>query len=120
MPGSRTSSIFSLRDPTTDFSRTTGEGWRPSKNPAKDVHGAKFENLPWDAQTAFLREMESGTLGGASWGNGFAARFFELLRSHSMQGYYGSPRHGGNKNFVSYKMIGIDDFQTIGQNRYGA
>jgi gluconate 2-dehydrogenase gamma chain len=34
-----------------------------------------------------------------------------------MQGYYGSPRHGGNKNFISYKMIGLDEPQIIGENR---
>ncbi len=124
-PGARDAGVadfidLQLAGPYNRFRQDYRRGLAAIEESCKNVHGAKFENLPWDVQTAFLREMESGTLGGASWGNGFAARFFELLRSHSMQGYYGSPRHGGNKDFVSYKMIGIDDFQTIGQNRYGA
>ncbi len=79
----------------------------------------RFEKLPWDDQTGFLLDMESGKLDGDNWKDGFSARFFELLRSHSMQGFYGSPRHGGNKDFVSYRMMGLDVVQTVGENRYG-
>ena len=78
-----------------------------------------FKDLAWDIQTEFLQEMETGTLSGDNWKDGFSGKFFELLRSHSLQGFYGSPRHGGNKDFTSYKMIGLDEVQTIGQNRYG-
>jgi len=35
-----------------------------------------------------------------------------------MQGYYGSPRHGGNKDNMSYKMLKLDYPVVIGQNRY--
>ena len=35
-----------------------------------------------------------------------------------MQGFYGSPRHGGNRNYVSYKMLGLEYPRVIGQNRY--
>ena len=27
--------------------------------------------------------------------------------SHTMQGFYGSPRHGGNRNAVSWKIPGV-------------
>src|SRR5579862_8302781 len=30
--------------------------------------------------------------------------FFELLRQHTMEGYYGNPRHGGNRDAVSWQM----------------
>ena len=33
--------------------------------------------------------------------------FFSLLVEHAMQGFYGDPRHGGNRNRVSWKMIGF-------------
>lgn len=78
----------------------------------------RFEELSWDEQTSFLKEMESGKLDEGPWNNGFGKRFFEMVRSHSLQGYYGSPRHGGNKNYISYKMIGLDYPQVVGQNRY--
>jgi gluconate 2-dehydrogenase gamma chain len=33
--------------------------------------------------------------------------FFSLLVEHTMQGFYGDPRHGGNRDGVSWKMIGF-------------
>jgi gluconate 2-dehydrogenase gamma chain len=33
--------------------------------------------------------------------------FFDLVLTHTMQGYYGSPRHGGNRDAVSWKMLGV-------------
>jgi gluconate 2-dehydrogenase gamma chain len=35
-----------------------------------------------------------------------------------MQGYYGSPIHGGNKDYMSFDMLGLDYPLNIGQNRY--
>jgi gluconate 2-dehydrogenase gamma chain len=35
-----------------------------------------------------------------------------------MQGFYGSPRHGGNKNYMSYQMMGIDFPLVVGRNHY--
>lgn len=31
--------------------------------------------------------------------------FFSLLVKHTMEGFYGDPRHGGNKNRVGWKLI---------------
>jgi gluconate 2-dehydrogenase gamma chain len=33
--------------------------------------------------------------------------FFSILIEHTMQGFYGDPRHGGNRDGVSWKMIGF-------------
>ena len=46
------------------------------------------------------------------------APFFELVRSHTFEGYYGSPRHGGNRNAVSWHMLGLDDPPIRGRSRY--
>jgi gluconate 2-dehydrogenase gamma chain len=92
----------------------------------------KFGELSWDEQTDFLKKMESGSLQSLLksdksgqrdqepnlWTDGLDRTFFGLIRDHTMQGFYGSPRHGGNKNYVSYKMIGLDYPFIIGQNRY--
>jgi len=78
----------------------------------------RFEDLPFDDQTKFLKIMEAGKMDGAQWANGFDRLFFRMIRDHSMQGFYGSPRHGGNKNNVSYKMMKLDYPVIIGQNRY--
>ena len=95
----------------------------------KLLYQKSFEELPWDRQTDYLKLMQGGKLAemlkkyksaqsGIIWAEGLDRIFFGLIRDHTMQGYYGSPRHGGNINYVSYKMIGLDYPFIIGQNRY--
>jgi len=62
--------------------------------------------------------MESGLMKENAWAGGFDKEFFGLIRDHTLQSYYGSPIHGGNKNKLSYRMIGLDYPLIIGQNRY--
>jgi gluconate 2-dehydrogenase gamma chain len=44
--------------------------------------------------------------------------FFELVRSHTLEGYYGSPRHGGNRDAVSWRMLGLDEPPVRGRAQY--
>ena len=44
--------------------------------------------------------------------------FFELVRSHTLQGYYGSPRHGGNRDAVSWRMLGLAEPPVLGRAQY--
>lgn len=44
--------------------------------------------------------------------------FFSLVRQHTMQGYYGSPRHGGNKDGAAYLMLGLDVPLLRGRAQY--
>jgi gluconate 2-dehydrogenase gamma chain len=44
--------------------------------------------------------------------------FFELVRTHTFQGYYGSPRHGGNRDAVSWKMLGLAEPPARGRAQY--
>jgi gluconate 2-dehydrogenase gamma chain len=44
--------------------------------------------------------------------------FFELVRQHTMEGYYGSPRHGGNRDAVSWHMLGLDEPPLRGRAQY--
>jgi gluconate 2-dehydrogenase gamma chain len=98
------------------------EDYRKGLNAIQDAcrmnYHKKFEQLDWNEQTSFLELMEAGKMKHEMWKGGFDKTFFSLLRDHSMQAYYGSPRHGGNKNNVSYKMLQLDYPLIIGQNRY--
>ena len=40
--------------------------------------------------------------------------FFEMLVDHTMQGFYGSPEHGGNLDEASWKMMGIEKYMAGG------
>jgi len=45
-------------------------------------------------------------------------KFFELVRSHTLEGYYGSPRHGGNRDAVSWRMLGLAEPPVLGRAQY--
>jgi gluconate 2-dehydrogenase gamma chain len=85
---------------------------------AESLFSRKFADLNWDEQTTVLRSLESGKAPGGTWEKSSSSAFFDLVRDHTMQGFYGSPRHGGNKDYVSFRMLGLDYPQIIGQNRY--
>lgn len=85
---------------------------------ARKLHNKLFYELDTETQITFMEQMEAGSLPADSWQEIGQQQFFNMLLDHSMQGFYGSPRHGGNKNYVSYKMIKLDYPHIIGQNRY--
>lgn len=72
---------------------------------ARKETGQEFVALSPDAQTRFLEAVESGRVPGL-------ARLFALIVDHTMQGFYGSPKHGGNRNRASWRMLGIEKHMT--------
>ncbi len=46
------------------------------------------------------------------------APFFSLLVRHTMQGFYGSPRHGGNRDALSWRMLGVAEPPVRGRALY--
>ena len=44
--------------------------------------------------------------------------FFSLLREHTMEGFYGAPRHGGNRDSVSWRMLGLAEPPLRGRAQY--
>ncbi len=107
-----------LMGPYSRYKENYRKGLMLIQKTCKKRFQKQFEDLPWNEQTKFLQLMEVGKLDDTNWENGFDCDFFDLIRSHSMQGFYGSPRHGGNKNNVSFKMMKLDYPVIIGQNRY--
>jgi gluconate 2-dehydrogenase gamma chain len=81
-------------------------------------YGKTFLACAWDEQTEVMKDLESGKAQGAIWQEISSRQFFNLVRDHTMQAFYGSPRHGGNKHYISYRMMGLDYPQIVGQNRY--
>lgn len=47
-----------------------------------------------------------------------SADFFTLLRNHTFEGYYGSPRHGGNRDAQSWRMLGLSEPPALGRAQY--
>jgi len=71
------------------------------------TYGKVFADLGSEQQLDLLRHVEAGSASGGMWGDISPAPFFSLLIDHTMQGYYGDPRHGGNRDGVSWKMLGL-------------
>ena len=73
---------------------------------AHALHGTDFTGLTASAIDALLSRVERGEVLTA-WSIN-PADFFTMLVSHSMEGYYGDPGNGGNRNGASWKMIGFE------------
>lgn len=76
---------------------------------ARRRFGVAFAEAALDDQTALLTDLERGVAEAADWGGIAPAAFFRLLREHTMMGFYGDPRHGGNKERASWRMLGVPD-----------
>jgi gluconate 2-dehydrogenase gamma chain len=71
------------------------------------LHNGRFADLVAEKQLAVLVALESGEAPGEIWRRRSARNFFALVVNHTMQGFYGDPRHGGNRNGASWKMLGL-------------
>lgn len=78
----------------------------------------RFEQLDKSVQLSILEQLEAGNLPEERWEEVGQQQFFRLVVAHTMQGFYGAPRHGGNKNYMSYQMMGLDFPLVVGRNHY--
>ena len=70
---------------------------------AQAAKGAPFAKLSAKDQDALLSDMEKNVA------TGFApdsAAFFNLVRTHTIEGTFCDPYYGGNANFVGWDMLG--------------
>jgi len=85
----------------------------------KENHNQLFETLALGTQNEILQSMERNEINSDIW-TVSPKQFFDTLLMRTMQGFYGPPRHGGNKNYASFRMMRLDYPQLVGQNRYRA
>lgn len=82
------------------------------------VYGRPFQELTTAQKIEALQAIESDRVPKELWAQTSAPAFFNLVLAHTMQSFYGSPRHGGNRNYASYRMLDVDYPAIAGQNRY--
>ncbi len=85
---------------------------------ALTVHQQPFAALPFPQQETLVERMEAGDLPRAPWGDLPPREFFRTVRTHTMQGYYGDPRHGGNQDAVSWRALGVPHPPVRGRDDY--
>ena len=122
-PGATDANVINFIDkqlvgPYIRFQNDYKNGIPAIEKSAKEMLNKSFYELDWKTQTRFLEQKEKGELPEQFWNEISQQQFFRLVLDHTMQGFYGSPRHGGNRNYVSYKMMRLDYPHIIGQNRY--
>src|SRR6266478_8136687 len=77
---------------------------------AQAAKGAPFIKLTPRDQDAVLTDMENNTA------TGFmpnAAAFFNLVRTHTIQGTFCDPYYGGNADFVGWELIGYPGIRMV-------
>lgn len=83
------------------------EGLDAAEARCRKRFGVALGDATADQQMQTVRAMESEK-----------HSFFELVRQHTMEGYYGSPRHGGNRDAMSWRMLGLDEPPLRGRAQY--
>lgn len=83
-----------------------------------EFHKTPFAALPPAAQTALAAQVERGSLASSAWPADAQREFFRTVRNHTMQGYYGDPRHGGNRDNVGWRTIGLPHPPVRGRDDY--
>jgi gluconate 2-dehydrogenase gamma chain len=75
-----------------------------------------FQELAGSEKILALRAIEAGEAPKELWGDPSPQEFFNVVLGHTMQSFYGSPRHGGNRDYASYRMLGLDYPPIVGRN----
>jgi gluconate 2-dehydrogenase gamma chain len=78
-------------------------GFRTVNRYAKRQFGASFERLSGAQQDSVLGDLEAGKITDLPRGE----EFFELLRAHVLEGVFGEPNYGGNRELIGWKLVGF-------------
>ena len=70
---------------------------------AKDKFAAVFTQLNNQQQDAVLKDFEAGRVPTYA----KAAEFFETVRAHVLEGVFGEPNYGGNKDLIGWRLVGF-------------
>ncbi len=80
--------------------------------------GKPLAQLSVEQQVEVLRALERNQALASAWPQTDAPTFFRLVVAHTMYGYYGDPRHGGNRDGASWRMIGLPYPPVRGRDPY--
>jgi gluconate 2-dehydrogenase gamma chain len=87
--------------------KTYRQGLADVDSASRAQFGKPFVDLSLEQQTDVLHAVERNS-----------KPFFDLILAHSVQGFYGDPRHGGNRNRASWKMVGLPYPPVRGRQHY--
>ena len=82
----------------------------------KKTHGREFDRLPATERDAVLNLLDGGKAELETF-NG--KQFFEALLDIAMEGFFSDPIYGGNRDKVSWKMVGFPGLPAVYKNLIG-
>jgi len=77
-----------------------------------------YAELAAAQQIEILKMLEASRAPSEIWGTLSPRQFLDLVVSHTLQSYYGDPRHGGNRDAVSWRMLGVPLVPIRGREQY--
>jgi gluconate 2-dehydrogenase gamma chain len=96
-----------LTGPYRRYQATYRKGLASVDARSRGMFSKPFSALASENQVQVLREVERQD-----------KAFFDLILNHARQGFYGDPRHGGNRGRVSWKMLGLSFPPVRGRAHY--
>jgi gluconate 2-dehydrogenase gamma chain len=75
---------------------------------SKTKYNASFVNLSEDQQDEILHEIEDSLIDDVP---SRMSKFFAVVYEHTLEGTFGDPLYGGNRNAVGWKLIGFPGAQ---------
>jgi gluconate 2-dehydrogenase gamma chain len=85
---------------------------------SREKHGQVFAALDSARQVELLEAVEKGEAPATYWKPADQKKFFHLVLTHTMQSYYGDPRHGGNREQIGYRIIGVSATPVRGRSKH--
>jgi gluconate 2-dehydrogenase gamma chain len=96
-----------LAGPYARYRRAYREGLQRAAALGNRMFGKPLDQLAAVERLAVVTRLEAE-----------ARPFFEMVLAHTMQGFYGSPRHGGNRDYASWRMLRVPASPVRGRILY--
>jgi gluconate 2-dehydrogenase gamma chain len=77
----------------------------------QNAHKESFSRLDAARQDQVITALDEGKATGFTWPT--AQEFFNILRTHTMEGMFADPVYGGNKDFAGWRLVGFPGAQAI-------
>jgi len=107
-----------LAGPYKKYRTTYRQGLAGVEQSSQILFGRALTQLSGAQRDDVLSAIEKGRAPGDAWRRLSSAQFFDLVLTHTMQGFYGDPRHGGNREEVSWRMLKLPYPPVRGRLRY--
>jgi gluconate 2-dehydrogenase gamma chain len=97
---------------------TYRQGIAALEKSSRILYGSNFAVIQSVKRGELLNLVERGQAPPEAWAEVSSTEFFGLLVDHSMQGFYGDPRHGGNRAGAGWKTVGLSYPPIRGRLKY--